>query len=87
MSDINLPQKQLANGLEFGEKIECALNMALRGVDPVTASEEEKDKSKTDHCLQPVWPVFMPQCVECLAKNKHQRILVDKKGNRYRVIK
>ncbi len=82
----NLPQKQMMDSIGFDEKVVCDLNLSLRGIDSGKATQIEKDGSITDHCLQPIWPVFMPQCASCLLRNKHTHYREDKKGNRYRVI-
>ena len=86
MTNIKLPQKQLKLKIKFEEKTLCDLDMTLKGLKPEQASKEDKDKSTYTECPFPVSKPFMPQCIGCLTKNKHFKVMQDKSGREYRIL-
>ncbi len=81
-----LPQKNLGMKLKFEEPVFCALKASLTGKTKDTATEEEKKANALTECSHQTWPTFWPQCIDCIAHNKFDKYLSDKKGREYRVV-
>ncbi len=72
--------------IKFEEKVLCELDLTLKGLKPEQASPEDKIKSTYGECPFPVSKPFMPQCISCLLKNKHSKVMQDKSGREYRIL-
>lgn len=83
----NMPQKRMVSSVKFEEPVVCSLRLSLQGKKVEDASDTEKKESTIPSCDHPIWPTIFPQCVGCLAHNKHERYMKDTKGREYRVIK
>jgi hypothetical protein len=83
---VNLPSKQLSLKIKFDEKVLCEMDLTLKGLKPEIASPEDKEKSTFQECPFPIANPFMPQCISCLAKNKHEKFMKDKKNREYRIV-
>lgn len=88
-----LPQQKMITKIVFEKddkrvEVPCLANIALNGKTVDTLSEEEKKEKAfiTSECVHPIWPTFMPQCKECIAKNLKitNRYLIDRKGRHYK---
>ena len=88
MSSSSFPQKNFTTKIIFPEnKVVCALRLAVKGRTLSEATDEEKLTSSDDNCEHVIWPTIFPQCIGCLASNKHQRYIKDSKGREHKVIR
>ena len=84
----HLPQKRMRTSIEFTEEVPiCAVKLSLLGLKEDELTKEQRKELSIKSCPHPVWPPFMPQCVECLGTHEYERYLEDTKGRKYKVIK
>jgi hypothetical protein len=62
------------------------LKASLTGKTLENSTEDEKKANTLTECSHQTWPTFWPQCIDCIAHNKFDKYLSDKKGREYKVL-
>lgn len=81
-----LPQQNLKTKLKFEEPVFCSLKASMTGKTQENSTDAEKEALSLTECTHEQWPTFWPHCIGCLAHNKYDRYLTDKKGRDYKVV-